>query len=60
MDKEDGNRKRSTEGKVATERVANGKVKGQKKRKREELLGDIKKSDKKREKKKDAWKEMSI
>jgi hypothetical protein len=43
MDKEDGNRKRSTEGKVATERVANGKVKGQKKRKREELLGDVKK-----------------
>jgi hypothetical protein len=57
MDKENGNRKRSTEGKVATERVTNGKVKGQKKkRKREELLGDVKKSDKKREKKKDAWK----
>jgi hypothetical protein len=44
MDKENGNRKRSTEGKVATERVTNGKVKGQKeKRKREELLGDVKK-----------------
>jgi hypothetical protein len=42
MDKENGNRKRSTKGKVATERVpTNGNVKGQKeKRKRKSYRGN--------------------
>jgi hypothetical protein len=43
LDKENGNRKRNTKGKVATERVQIGRsrLKGQKeKRKREELPGE--------------------
>jgi hypothetical protein len=68
-----GQRKRKTEKKHKGEncyrKSTNGKIKGQKeKRKGEELPGNnnrgeikaLKKSDKKREKKKDAWKEKFI
>jgi hypothetical protein len=39
MDKENGNRKRNTKGKVATERVQMGKLRGKKRKKKEELQG---------------------
>jgi hypothetical protein len=46
MDKENGNRKRSTKGKVAAERVQMGRSRGKKRKEKG-------KNDKKREKKKD-------
>jgi hypothetical protein len=65
MDKENGNRKRSTKGKVSTERVQKGKSKGKKrKEKGKRYRGNNNRCEiedyKKREKKKDAWKEKSI
>jgi hypothetical protein len=56
MDTENGNRKKSTKGKVATERVQIGRSRGKKRKEK----GKIKKSDNKREKKKDAWKEKFV
>jgi hypothetical protein len=42
MDKENGNRKRSTKGKVATERIQMGRSRGKKrKEKMEELPGEL-------------------
>jgi hypothetical protein len=64
MDKENGNRKRSTKGKVATERVQMGRSRGKKRKEKEKSYrgnnnGGLKKSDKKREKK-DVWNEIYI
>jgi hypothetical protein len=40
MDEENGNRKRSTKGKVATQKSTNRKVKGQKEKRERELSGE--------------------
>jgi hypothetical protein len=68
MDKENGNRKRSTKGKVATKRVQMRWSRAKKRKEKGKSYrgnnnrGEIgeKKSDKKREKKNDAWKEKFI
>jgi hypothetical protein len=68
MDKENGNRKRSAKGKVATKRVQMGWSRAKKRKEKGKSYrgnnnrGEIgeKKSDKKREKKQDAWKENFI
>jgi hypothetical protein len=41
MDKENGNRKRSTKGKVATERIQMGRSRGKKKIKKRRATGGI-------------------
>jgi hypothetical protein len=41
MDKENGNRKRNTKGKVVTERVQMGKLRGKKRKKRKSYRGEI-------------------
>jgi hypothetical protein len=63
MNNENGNRKRSTKGKVAIQKVQMGWSRGKKrKEKGKSYRGncELERSVKKREKKKDAWKEKSI